>query len=607
MRTYASTILETQGGDLSLVPLRVESNEEQQVADNQAQLQTDGSSGGYVDLLPAYNDDAFDSPIAAPNHSKDTLSSLPLSLNKQPRGNVCSANWDDTPGKKPTPKPRANSGKMQSLENGMLSTAGTSHQCSQGMRSVSPSNDDQLQQVNKQIELVTMPNHSDMVDNSATRNSYPHTELEQADHRADNYQPLLSKGDRSHPALPTTSPSQEYENLDSTNMAISSYKAMSQTRESPPKTKREEAAAQGNTVVKIDHKASNDTDASFSQNKTLTAYDDDAFDSRIAAPNHSNDTLSSLPLSLNKQPRGTVCSANWDDTPGKRPTPKPRANSGKMQSLENEMLSTAGTSHQCSQGMRSVSPSNDDQLQQVNKQIELVTMPNHSDMVDNSATRNSCPHTKLEQADHRADNYQPLLSKGDRSHPALPTTSPSQEYENLDSTNMAISSYKAMSQTRESQAKTKREEAAAQVNNVVKIDHKASNYTDASFSQSKRQQNIQGFGESAPEDGDPGIALDTSTTQPCVTHGVTSKPEDNSQDLSSGEPDLLPLLAQPFTLPRRPLQATNNDGRHDDYDDVCLPTIIQPYTLTKITSPPLLAPSTETSSGTVATLQNTTL
>ena len=135
--------------------------------------------------------------------------------------------------------------------------------------------------------------------------------------------------------------------------------------------------------------------------------------------------------------------------PDERPTPKPRAKSGKTQSQENEMLSTAASSHHCSKGTHSVSPANNDQWEQINRQIDLMTTPKGSDKADKGSSSNSSPYTTLELNDNRSDNYQSLLSKGDCSNAALSTTSPLQEYESLHTESTAISSYQPMSPTRE--------------------------------------------------------------------------------------------------------------------------------------------------------------
>ena len=212
----------------------------------------------------------------------------------------------------------------------------------------------------------------------------------------------------------------------------------------------------------VENKAKLLADGSFDDHVELSGDDSDVFNSPMATPHHSDDTLISSQLSHNKQPHGTVPCANVGDTPNKRPPPKLRPNPGKMESLDNEMVSTAGSSHYYSQCTPSVSTSNVDQWGQIKKQIEsdhLMATPKENDMPDNSATRNSCPYTTLELNDHRRDNYQPLLGKGDRGYPALSRTSPSQEYESLDTKNRATSTYQTMSPPEEIPTKTKREQA----------------------------------------------------------------------------------------------------------------------------------------------------
>ena len=144
---------------------------------------------------------------------------------------------------------------------------------------------------------------------------------------------------------------------------------------------------------------------------------------------------------------------------------------------------------------------------------------------------------------------------------------------------------------------------------TTKVEHKyeVSDDEDSNGSQDERQEYIYLFGESVREDDDYDVVYmqDTSSPPRRVTHGVPSKPGDSSKDLGTSTPDHS-LLAWPFTLSQTdnnvsPKYATIKDESHSGCG------AIQPYTFTKIKSPPSQPPSVETSSAEVAPLRDTSL
>ena len=476
----------TLGGDLPV------SSKERQVVENKAKLLADGSFDDHVELS-ADDSDVFNSPMATPHHSDNTLVSSQLSHNKQPCGTVPYANVDDTPNKRPPPKLRPNPGKMESLDNEMVSTTGRSHYYSQCTPSASTSNVDQWGQIKKQIEsdhLMATPKENDMPDNSATRNSCPYTTLELNDHRRDNYQPLLGKGDRGDPALSRTSPSQEYESLDTKNRATSTYQTMSPPEEIPTKTKREQAVT---LPPPLPPKRSSQKEQP-SKCHVQHVYNDPLLRQQ-PMPDPSPMSTARISIATKAAPTNTHTSLQPGEiqaTPHEPSTKQVtqgeqcRSTSGEeivSSSKEHAMLTSSYSKDvNCYQHLSSkavVEQSHElaglDDYQQLLGQTDqrCTTLPTTSRLqvyeslnATNIATsvyqptspREQIPTKTLELDVHRPDNYQPLLG-GDRSYPALSTRSPSPVYKSLDTKNRATSTYQAMSPPQEIPTKTKREQA----------------------------------------------------------------------------------------------------------------------------------------------------